>query len=633
MKRDPFRLALTIMRRSPGDFFCVSTKSPSGKWKDNFFKRTELSKIPGFVKGKMSSDVYMCPQGFSEARRHKDFAEDPFTLFADLDECNPRRLAIKPTVAIESSPGRYVAFWFTDSPVSEELNRRMSYHSGADVSGWDYTQVLRFPGTKNHKYKRKPTVKVLWSDGPRYSVKRLEKMVPQIEDKKGKTYGGKAQDIYEDYEDDLSRRVRKELINPRIDRTADRSKVLWWLIQECVETGMKEEEIFTLLWENEWNKFNGRRGGEAMLQRQISKALGSHVGGNKELKRKTTKKKTKKGKSKFFEVITMDKVVEEKHDWLVEDFIARGEPAMVEGDPGVGKSYFLMWLAIHFCDGKPLPWEKDQSPREPLRVAYCDTENSMGTVTKGRLMDNGLKNQQNYIQLQEFFSIKDEEHLDALEQEIIIGQKIDVLFIDPINPYLGDADNYNAKEVQQSLQDLKSICRLHGVALVLVRHLNKSKAVKALYAGGGSIGFAGLARVVATVGWHPDEPNTRVVACTKNNLSKPFGSLGYAIEPLPDTMKRTNRSELIYEGRVDFTSDDILGTTNQKEDNSVDIAADLIRECMKEEGEEINYHALLKQADGRSISERSVKKAAANLDLKKVSRGRGNARKTYLVPK
>jgi hypothetical protein len=82
---------------------------------------------------------------------------------------------------------------------------------------------------------------------------------------------------------------------------------------------------------------------------------------------------------------------------------------------------------------------------------------------------------------------------------------------------------------------------------------------------------------------------------------------------------------------MDYTSDDIIATSNVKEDNSVDIAADLLREHMREPGFEINYHSILKQADTRSISERSLKKAAAELGLKKVSRGRGKSRQTILI--
>lgn len=624
------KLMLSIWRKSPGEYFCISTKSPSGTWRDTFFKRREISKAVGFIKRKKSSDVYMSTHGFSKASRNKDFAEDPCLFYADLDECNPRDLAIKPTIAIQSSPGRYVGYWITDEPVPEELNRRLTYHIGADASGWDRSQVLRVPGTRNHKYDEKPLIKVLWDDGPRYELKRLAKMIPEIENEDGQVEDGDASEIYDKYEKHMPRWLRKEFINPRVQH-GKRSEVLWKMISECLEIGMSKEETFTICWHNEWNKHAERRDGERQMWREIDKAAGRHVGGSSKKKSIMDKDEEDPTKSPYFSMVTMDKVEEEDLDWLVPQMIARGQTTIFEGDPGVGKSYFLMWLAVHFCDGKRLPWQDKHDPVEPLRVVYFDTENAMGAVTKGRLQDNGLKNGANYLQLQEIFSLDNEEAFNALEKEVVQGFKPDIVIVDPINPYLGGADSYNAKDVQQALQNLRALAEEYNFALILVRHLNKSKNVKALYAGGGSIGFAGLARVVATVGWHPEEPNVRVVACTKNNLSVPFGSLGYSIESIPDTLKRKNRSELVYEGRVDYTSDDIIATTNIKEDNSVDIASDLIRERMKIDGAEINYHSLLKQADTRSISEKSLKRAATELGLKKVSKGRGKTRQTFLV--
>lgn len=637
MKRDPLSTALSIMRRSPGEYFCISTKSSSGKWKEHFFKRRELGKVKTLVKRHHSSDVYMCPHGFSAPQRLKEFAEAPFAAFSDLDECKINELPLKPTVLIESSPGRFVGYWYTDTPVPEELNRRITYFVGGDSSGWDFTQVLRVPGTRNHKYDDKPLVKVRWTDGPRYQVKRLEKMVPQIEDDEGKQHGGDAQDIYEEYESSMSRRLRKELTNPIVQQ-GKRSEVIWWMIQECLELGMTKDETFTLLWDNDWNKFNGRRGGERMFERQITKALGGHVGGSKKIKKKKepynvkADRKKDRGKEDYFDITPMSTVQAENPHWIVPGMIARGETTIIEGDPGVGKSYFLMWLCIHFCDGKRVPWDKDKTLVKPMKVAYCDTENAMGVVTKSRLTDNGLKNFDNYYQIQEMFSLQDENAVDAIEQQLLQNLGVDVFIIDPVTPYLGSADSHNAKEVRQTLDEINSLAKKYDVAFIIVRHLNKAKHGKALYAGGGSIGFTGLARVVATVGWHPEDAGVRVVACTKNNLAMPFGSLGYSIEPLPDLMGRTNRSELIYEGHVDYGSDEIIDTQNQKEDNSVAVASDLIRERMSAEGEEINYHSLLKQADARSISERSVKKAAAELGLRRITRGRGKTRKTLLVP-
>ena len=626
MTQDPFEDMLTIWKRSKGLYFCVSTKSPTGKWKDTFFKRTQLDQAVAFAKEFPAHHVYMCPHGFSKPRRHKDFAVDPRLLYADLDEVDPRKLAIKPTIAIESSPGRYVGYWLTDEPVSEELNRRMSYYIGSDKSGWDRTQVLRVPGTTNHKYKSGPKVKTLWTDGPQYEVSRLERMIPQEET--AREGNSDARGIYQKYEKDLPRWARREFVNPKVQE-GKRSEVLWKLVNECLEVGMTEDETFTLCWHSAWNKHADRRGGERQLEREINKAMERHVGGSKKSPR-TNPIADDPAKKLRFNIITMDQVEEEKVDWIIPRMIARGQTTIFEGDPGVGKSYFLMWLAIHFCDGKRLPWQEKGDHVEPLRVVYADMENSAGSVTKVRLTDNGLKNGQNYYQCTEPFSVDDAESIEAFEEQVLKVFKPAVVFIDPVNLYIGSADTYRASDTQQALQVLKELSERYQFALVIVRHLNKSASGKALYAGNGSIAFAGVARVIATVGWHPEEPDMRVVACTKNNLSPFFGSLGYVIEPLPDTLGKKDRSRLTYEGRVDYGSDEIVGTSNQREDSSKDLAADLIREMMKEEGE-VNYHSLLKNGDTRSISELSIRKAAAELGLRKITRGRGVKRLTFLV--
>lgn len=610
---DPIKVALSILRKSPGDYYCISTKSGSGRWKDNFFARKDITKIPEFVKANKKADIYMCPQGLSRSRRHKSCVIPPYTLFADLDECNPNELKLKPTVALESSPGRYVGYWFLDKPATEDLNRRLSYSIGADKSGWDFSQVLRFPGTINHKYDSRPVVKVLWNDGPRYKLDKLDSTIPQIVNAVEYHGMSDAQKIYESYERDMPRAVRRELTNPR-PKHGKRSDVLWWMTQELVEIGMSKDEVFVLLWDNAWNKHRNRRDGDQQLRREIDKAVSGHVQG--------TKKKEPVGK--FFDLTPMSEVKQEQHDWLIPDMIARGETVIFEGDPGVGKSYFLMWLAIHFCDGKRLPWDKSHGKTRAMKVAYCDTENSMATVTKARLTDNGLRNEVNYIQVQELFSIKEERDLNALEREVIIDEGIDVLIIDPVNPYLGDTDNYNAKDVQQSLQELKMMAKEHKFALIIVRHLNKSKNSKALYAGGGSIGFAGLARVVATVGWHPEDEGLRVVACTKNNLSMPFKSLSFTIDALPDTLERSNRSELLYEGTVDLSSDDIVSTIATKKGSDSDVvgvAVSLIKKY--DDLKEIDYQELMNEASKRSISVNTMKEAIEEAGLKIVSVRRG----------
>ena len=148
-----------------------------------------------------------------------------------------------------------------------------------------------------------------------------------------------------------------------------------------------------MLWDNAWNKHAERRGGDRQLEREIDKAMGRHVGGSKKLpkarKDPVNTQSDQDPTKQRFNIVTMDKIVEEAVDWIIEQMMARGQTTIWEGDPGVGKSYFLMWLCTHFCDGKLLPWEDRSIKRKPLRVLYADMENSAASVTKVRLTDNG----------------------------------------------------------------------------------------------------------------------------------------------------------------------------------------------------------------------------------------------------
>lgn len=171
-----------IWRDQPGDWFCISTKRRDGTWRDKFFARTEFDQVEDYIEANASRDVYACPHGFTHYERKKQYAVLPNLLWADLDEADPRHLEHKPTIAFRTSPGRYAALWVTDKPVTEELNKRMSYDCGADKSGWALTKVLRLnSGTRNYKYDAQPKVKLLWRDGPTYRVRDLERSLPPVE--------------------------------------------------------------------------------------------------------------------------------------------------------------------------------------------------------------------------------------------------------------------------------------------------------------------------------------------------------------------------------------------------------------------------------------------------------------------
>lgn len=111
-------------------------------------------------------DLYFCAHLLKRPVRTKEFALPSRILWADLDECHPRNMGKygepKPQLVLQTSQGRWQAYWFLQKPTApervEEMNRRISIayrDCGCDKNGWDLSQLLRLP-TLNWKRVAEP---------------------------------------------------------------------------------------------------------------------------------------------------------------------------------------------------------------------------------------------------------------------------------------------------------------------------------------------------------------------------------------------------------------------------------------------------------------------------------------------
>jgi len=622
-------LILRIWKNVPGKFFCISTKSRSGDWKDHFFRRSQLKTVPAFIKDNLDKDLYWCPHGFRKPRRLKEYAEIPKLLWGDLDECDPRTLGdLLPTVAWESSPGRYCGLWILDKYMTENLNRRLTYHIGADKGGWDLTQVLRIPNTRNYKYTSTPRVKLLWSDGSTFTIEQLEELVPE-EKKLGRKLSSAAR-IYKKYEHALPGWVRRTILKGKPTK-GKRSQVMWRLTHELVEAGLSKDEAFELLRASPWNKFRTRRDGDEQLKRELNKSLTQHFRVEDDESGEEMPSELTEGEEIEFEdesykflAHSMQDVEDEEMDWIWYPYLARGELTILEGDPGLGKSYLAQMIGGAICDGKRLPHSRKKFPPVEGRVAYFDIENASGSVTKKRLTLNGVKNLHNFYQEEEPFSIDNDDIIDRV-YEAIEHLKPTLVVFDTINTYMGRSDSHKATETQWVFKRFVDIARRYNCAVLVLRHLTKSSKEKALYRGQGSIAFAGLARIVMTVGVVPDEDEVediRALAVTKINVTRPPKTLTFTIEELPDTLKQSDRSRFVWGKYVDLTSDQIItGPTNGHSTKSevVKEAEKLLAELL-EEGQ-VSLRRILRAGEARSVSASAISKAANEMGVLKKGKG------------
>lgn len=245
----------TWWQRQPGRLVCLSAGNPP---RDFFFKPDEVD-VEAFIAEHLGEHCYFCPHLFTRPRRIKENAVPAKGLWADLDEIDPSTLGgLEPTVAIRSSPHRFVGLWSTDKVVSEDLNRRLTYHVGADHSGWCFTKLLRLPGSRNHKYSSAPRAIVLWDDGPTYRVSDLERdlrVLPQ------RRLGNNARrpsplsmpQIIANHPN-IKSSTRRKLLGPGQIGRERRHRMHWRLANELHEAGMPADECFICLRDTKWNK-------------------------------------------------------------------------------------------------------------------------------------------------------------------------------------------------------------------------------------------------------------------------------------------------------------------------------------------------------------------------------------------
>jgi AAA domain len=222
--------------------------------------------------------------------------------------------------------------------------------------------------------------------------------------------------------------------------------------------------------------------------------------------------------------------------WLWDLRLPKGKLVMLDGDPGLSKSMFMLKIAVSVMFGKKfLDGEK---PAITGGVVLLSAEDDLRDTIVPRLLAAGAPDGQiPMIHVPSSkpdgtqFSLADIN--DRYELEHMIAQAdAKLVIIDPINSYLGErVDSHNDQKIRQVLAPLSEIANRTGCVIVGLRHVSKGgSGGKAVYRGLGSIGYTAAARVNFFIAGHPDETDVYVFACSKTNLGPKPPSIKYRLD-------------------------------------------------------------------------------------------------------
>jgi hypothetical protein len=217
---------------------------------------------------------------------------------ADLDECDPKYLKLPPSILIQTSPGRFQAYWVMQDPVSptiaEDINTRIAYahkEQGADMCH-DAGHLMRIPYTPNYKYgqaSESPVVTIISStpgiyrpaDFKIYPAVKALKFLEQSNELPDTLPTDSAQEIIDRYGESLSDKFYNVYyVAPPDDSDALESKwsgSLWSLMQYCIEAGLTKEETFVVANTSACNKFKRDGKDELALWQDVNRAFVKHI--------------------------------------------------------------------------------------------------------------------------------------------------------------------------------------------------------------------------------------------------------------------------------------------------------------------------------------------------------------------
>jgi hypothetical protein len=184
----------------------------------------------------------------------------------------------------------------------------------------------------------------------------------------------------------------------------------------------------------------------------------------------------------------LSKVTSRQVEWLWRGWIPLRKIAVVDGDPDLGKSTMSLDLAARVTTGNPMPDQSRSDLQEPAGVVILTAEDDLDDTVRPRADALGADVDRIYCLQgkrgeygERAVTLADIEEIRQAIAEV--GAKL--VIIDPLMAYFPlTTDSYKDQHARSILAPLKKLAADTGVAVLVVRHLNKSGGPNPLYRGG-----------------------------------------------------------------------------------------------------------------------------------------------------
>lgn len=298
--------------------------------------------------------------------------------------------------------------------------------------------------------------------------------------------------------------------------------------------------------------------------------------------------------------------------WLAKPLIPFGFFTLLDGIEGIGKTYAMLDVAKRLTLGHAMPFGGEK--HDPANVLFLSIEDSPEYILKPRF-EKMQGDCSRLAILRGHFEFS-EAGFTNLEQTIE-DHGIKFVLIDPLFSFTVGANINNTSDVRPITDRLNRIAASHGIAIVGIRHINKSKGFgDARNAGAHSVAWLQGSRSGLIVGHDAEDKSKRGIAQHKLNIAAESNTVyGFEIDA-EGIFNWTGESDLSISAMLAHKANESI-----EDRSAIADAIRFLKEQLSDGGKSKNDLDI--EARGEGINSASLNRAKTRLGIKPRKAGFG----------
>lgn len=219
----------------------------------------------------------------------------------------------------------------------------------------------------------------------------------------------------------------------------------------------------------------------------------------------------------------LEDIEEEPIEWLIKDYLPKGQITLICGTGGTGKTSVWVSLAASLSSGTATLFDgvdRSFSPRKPQRVMFFSAEDTVENVIRAKVRTQGGN-------LKDIFTISiSDERFERIKfgseylEKLIAKYKPTLCIFDPLQSFVDAKIKMSDRNaMRQSLRCLIEWGKKYGTTFLIVMHTNKQSNVWGRQRMADSADLWDIARCVWMVG-ETQEDGIKYLSHEKSNYGK-----------------------------------------------------------------------------------------------------------------